>query len=69
MEHMSTEESGSSRGRKERVCAHMGVSRMAGTDGCTIEPPAAREYAVDPGGVQGGVQCSRRDEMRRSDGR
>ena len=43
MEHISTEESGSSRGRKERVCAQMGVSRMAGTDGCTIDPPAARE--------------------------
>jgi len=29
----------------------MGVRRIAGTDGCTIDPPAAKEYAVDPVGV------------------
>jgi hypothetical protein len=29
----------------------MGVSSIAGTDGCTIDPPAAKEYAVDPVGV------------------
>ena len=29
----------------------MGVKRMAGTLGCTIDPPAATEYAVLPVGV------------------
>jgi len=36
-------------GRKERVCGQMGVRRMAGSEGCTSEPPAEREYAVEPG--------------------
>ena len=56
MEHISTDESGSSKGRKESVCAQMGVSKMAGTDGWTIDPPAAREYAVDPEGLRT-VKC------------
>ena len=29
----------------------MGVNRIAGTFGCTMEPPAATEYAVLPVGV------------------
>ena len=38
-------------GRKDRLCGQMGVNRMHGTCGCTMEPPAARLYAVDPVGV------------------
>ena len=52
IEHINTEESGRSKGRKDNVCAHMGVSRIAGTDGWTMDPPAAREYAVDPKGKE-----------------
>ena len=33
-------ESGRTTGRKERVCGQMGVMRMAGTFGWTMEPPA-----------------------------
>ena len=36
---------------KESECGQMGVKRMAGTLGCTMEPPAATEYAVLPVGV------------------
>ena len=43
MEHISTEESGRRRGRNDSVCAQIGVSNMAGTDGCTMDPPAAKE--------------------------
>jgi hypothetical protein len=32
-------------------CGQMGVNRMAGTLGWTMEPPAATEYAVLPVGV------------------
>jgi hypothetical protein len=39
-------------GRKERECGQIGVSRMAGMSGCTSEPPAEREYAVEPVGVE-----------------
>ena len=28
------------------------MSKIAATEGWTIEPPAAREYAVDPVGVE-----------------
>jgi hypothetical protein len=35
-------------GRKESVWGQMGVRRMAGKSGWTREPPAEREYAVDP---------------------
>ena len=44
-------ESGNMRGRNERLCGQMGVTRMQGTWGCTMEPPAARLYAVEPVGV------------------
>lgn len=27
--------------RKLRECGQMGVNRMAGTEGCTMDPPAA----------------------------
>jgi hypothetical protein len=35
--------SGKMIGRKESDCVQIGVRRMPGTSGCTIEPPAARE--------------------------
>lgn len=38
--HVSTLLSGSSRGRKDSECAQIGVSSMAGTEGCTMDPPA-----------------------------
>ena len=38
-------------GRKDSECGQMGVKRMAGTLGCTIDPPAATLYAVLPVGV------------------
>jgi hypothetical protein len=37
--------------RKLRLLGQMGVRRRLGTDGCTMGPPADREYAVDPVGV------------------
>ena len=43
MEHINTLESGRSNGRNDNVCAHIGVSSMAGTEGWTMDPPAARE--------------------------
>ena len=52
MEHISTEESGRSNGRNDSVWAHIGVSKIAGTEGWTMDPPAAREYAVDPKGEE-----------------
>jgi hypothetical protein len=39
-------------GRKERECGQMGVRRIAGISGWTREPPAEREYAVEPVGVE-----------------
>ena len=36
---------------KEREWGQMGVNKIAGTFGCTMEPPAATEYAVLPVGV------------------
>ena len=38
-------------GRLVSVCGAIGVSTIASTFGCTIGPPAARLYAVDPVGV------------------
>lgn len=37
--------------RKDRECGQIGVNRMAGTMGWTMDPPAATEYAVLPVGV------------------
>ena len=36
------------RGLKESECGQIGVKRMAGICGWTIDPPAESEYAVDP---------------------
>ena len=38
-------------GRKESECGQIGVISMQGTVGCTMDPPADTEYAVDPVGV------------------
>lgn len=35
--------SGNINGRNERECGHIGVNRMPGTCGWTIDPPAANE--------------------------
>ena len=47
----SSAESGRIIGRQLREWGQMGVRRMAGTEGCTMEPPADMEYAVEPVGV------------------
>ena len=39
-------------GLKERVWGQMGVRRIAGISGWTRDPPADREYAVEPVGVE-----------------
>jgi hypothetical protein len=38
-------------GLKERDLGHIGVIRIEGTNGCTIEPPELKLYAVEPVGV------------------
>jgi hypothetical protein len=38
--------------RKDRLRGHMGVSKMAEVEGCTMGPPADSEYAVEPVGVE-----------------
>ena len=45
------EEDGNTRGRKDKLLGHIGVRTNALSDGCTIGPPAEREYAVEPVGV------------------
>lgn len=45
------DEEGKTSGRKERLRGQMGVRTSAESDGCTIGPPALREYAVEPVGV------------------
>lgn len=40
--------SGNIRGRKDNEWGQIGVKRMPGTCGWTIDPPAAKEYAVLP---------------------
>lgn len=37
---------------EKRVCGQMGVTKTAGIEGATIEPPALIEYAVLPEGVE-----------------
>ena len=39
-------------GRKLSVCGQIGVSRMPGMEGWVRGPPAEREYAVEPVGVE-----------------
>lgn len=44
--------SGRSIGRNDRVCGQRGVMSIEGISGWTKDPPAEREYAVDPVGVE-----------------
>jgi len=44
--------SGRMRGLKDSECGAIGVNRIAGTLLWTIDPPAARLYAVEPVGVE-----------------
>lgn len=37
--------------RKDNERGQIGVTTRVSTDGCTIGPPADKEYAVDPVGV------------------
>jgi hypothetical protein len=53
-----TDDDGKTRGRNDKLLGHIGVSTNALKDGCTMGPPAEREYAVEPVGV---------DTMRPSD--
>lgn len=48
---MIYESEGKQIGLKERLFGAMGVIRMLLTPFCIIGPPADREYAVDPVGV------------------
>jgi hypothetical protein len=48
---VNTEVSGNTSGRNESVCGQIGTNKTPDTPGCTIDPPAASEYAVDPVGV------------------
>lgn len=52
------EDEGNTRGRNERLRGQMGVKTSALSDGWTMGPPADKEYAVEPVGV---------DTMRPSD--
>jgi hypothetical protein len=46
------EEDGNTRGRNDKLRGQIGVSTIALSEGCTIGPPADREYAVEPVGVE-----------------
>jgi hypothetical protein len=46
------EEAGNTSGRKDRLRGQIGVRTRALSDGWTIGPPAEREYAVEPVGVE-----------------
>ena len=52
------DEEGNTSGRKDKLRGQIGVKTRALKEGCTIGPPAEREYAVEPVGV---------DTMRPSD--
>lgn len=45
------DDEGNTSGRKDRLRGHIGVRTNALSDGCTMGPPAEREYAVEPVGV------------------
>jgi hypothetical protein len=46
------DEAGKTKGRKERLLGQIGVRTRALRDGWTMGPPAEREYAVEPVGVE-----------------
>jgi hypothetical protein len=43
---------GNNRGLNDRLLGHIGVTSNASTDGWTMGPPADKEYAVEPVGVE-----------------
>ncbi len=45
------DEEGNTSGRNDRLRGQIGVMTKALNEGCTIGPPADKEYAVDPVGV------------------
>ena len=45
------EDAGNTRGLKERLRGQIGVRTIALSEGCTMGPPADKEYAVEPVGV------------------
>ena len=47
-----SDDDGNTRGRNERLRGQIGVKTRALNDGWTIGPPADREYAVEPVGVE-----------------
>lgn len=49
---VTDEDEGNTRGRKDKLRGQMGVRTRALSDGWTIGPPADREYAVEPVGVE-----------------
>ena len=51
--------SGSTSGRDDSEWGQMGVNRKQGTAGCTMAPPAARLYAVEPAQAEGGEGAQR----------
>lgn len=48
---MTIEDEGNTSGRNERLRGQMGVKTSALSDGWTMGPPADKEYAVEPVGV------------------
>lgn len=48
---LSSIPAGTTIGRNDNECGHMGARIMAGTFGCTIDAPVAAAYAVLPVGV------------------
>ena len=49
---VTIEEEGKTRGLKDKLRGQIGLKTSALKDGWTIGPPADREYAVDPVGVE-----------------
>ena len=47
-----TDDDGKTSGRNDKLRGHIGVRTRALSEGCTMGPPADREYAVDPVGVE-----------------
>jgi len=46
------DDDGKTNGRNDRLRGHIGVKTSALREGWTIGPPAEREYAVEPVGVE-----------------
>lgn len=59
------DELGKTKGRNDKLRGHIGVSTIALSEGWTIGPPAEREYAVEPVGVDT-INPSDCDTMRQS---